>query len=132
MFLDHMTERQQAALLHFAYKVMRAGGALEAEVRAPMEAICKQARPSVGPEPTSIDSLAELFDQRTPRVAMFLELVGMAYSTEDLGRPDQSQLLQAIAHAFCFDNRDVSAMYAWVERQFSLVQEASKLMEERA
>ena len=131
MFVDYMTDKQQAALLHFAYEVMRADGVVEAEERAQMEVIRKQIRPGVEPEPISIDLLAELFDQRTPRVALFLELIGMAYSNEDLD-PDQSQLLQAIAHALCFDDRDVSAMYSWVERQFSLVQEASELMEERA
>ena len=84
MFVDYMTDKQQAALLHFAYEVMRADGALEAEERTQMEVIRKQIRPGVEPEPISIDSLAELFDQRLPRVALFLELIGMAYSNEDL------------------------------------------------
>ena len=96
-----------------------------------MELIQKQIRPGVEPEPIPIDSLAELFDQRAPRVALFLELVGMAYSNEDVDQ-HQSRLLQGVANALCFDHRDVSAMYSWVERQFSLVRQAYALMEDRA
>ena len=131
MFVDYMTDKQQAALLHFAHEVMRADGALDAEERAQMEVIRVQVRPGVEPEPIPIDSLLKLFDQRAPRVALFLELLGMAYSNEDVD-PHQSRLLQAVADALRFDDRDVPAMYSWVERQFSLVREAYALMEERA
>ena len=131
MFVDKMTDKQQAALLHFAHEVMMADGVLEADERAQMDVIRKQLRPGVEPEPIPIDSLDELFDQRAPRVALFLELVGMAYSNENLD-PHQSQLLQVVADALRFDDRDVSTMYSWVERQFSLVREAADLMKERA
>ncbi len=128
MFVQYLSERQQAALLHYSYELMRADNVVEAEERVHLDVLRSQARPGVEAEDIPISELADLFEDRLSRVALLLELVGMGFVDEQF-TPEESALIGKIAAALEIGHDDLKSIESWVKRQLELVEEARDLME---
>ena len=128
MFVQYLSERQQAALLHYSYEMMRADNIVEAEERVQLDVLRSQARPGVEAEDVPIGELADLFEDRLSRVALLLELVGMG-SVDGQFTPEESALVGRVAAALEIGRDDLKSIESWVKRQLELVEEARELME---
>ena len=128
MFLELLSERQQAVLLHYAHEVMRADTAVKREEQALIETLRAQSRSGVEPEVVPIPDLADVFLAQKGRVAFLLELIGMAY-VDQAYATSESRLIGDIAEALDFDKDQLATLESWVQRQFALVQEARLLIE---
>ena len=128
MFVQYLSERQQAALLHYSYEMMRADNVVEAEESLHLDVLRSQARPGVEAEDIAIGELPDLFEDRLSRVALLLELVGMGYVDEKFTAAE-SALIGEIATALEVGDDDLESIESWVKRQLELVEEARDLME---
>ena len=127
MFVQYLNERQQGVLLHYADRIMRVDGAIDAEEMVHIDMLREQAAPGAKAEDVPIAELPRMFEDRSSRVAFLLELVGMGYANEAFD-PCESELVQEVAAAFSLDT-DLDDMESWVRRQLLLTREARELME---
>ena len=128
MFVQYLSERQQAALLHYSYEMMRADNVVEAEESVHLDVLRSQARPSVEAEDIPIGELPDLFEDRLSRIALLLELVGMGFVDEKF-TAEESSLIGRLAAALEIGYDDLTSIESWVRRQLELVEEARDLME---
>lgn len=127
MFVQYLNERQQGVLLHYADRVMRVDGAIDAKEMVHIDALREQAAPGAKAEDLPPKELPRVFEDRSSRIAFLLELVGMGYANEAFD-PKQSELVGAVAEAFSLDT-DMDDVESWVKRQLLLTREARELME---
>lgn len=127
MFVHHLNPDQQAALLHYAYKVMSVDGASNAVEREHYNLLRSQAS-GVSPEEVAPDDLKKLFDTRESRIVMLLELEGLCLMDGELA-PEEAHWIDEIARALGIDDHEVRTIRAWVERKDDLVKEACDMME---
>ena len=127
MFVQYLNERQQGVLLHYADRVMRVDGVLDAEEMVHIDMLREQAVPGTKAEDLPVAELPQVFEDRSSRIAFLLELVGMGYANEAFD-PRQSELVGAVAAAFSLDS-DMDDVESWVRRQLLLTREARELME---
>jgi hypothetical protein len=128
MFVEQLSRRQQAVLLHYADRIFRVDGVthpLESEHMAVLE---RQVEPDVVPDAVDIEELPSFFVDRRGRVAFFLEVMAMGYVDDDFD-PDESVLLHKIAKALAIEN-ELPIFRSWMARQLLLLKEASLLMED--
>ena len=128
MFVQYLSDRQQAALLHYSYEVMRADRAVEAEESVHLEMLRSQVRPGTEAEDVPVDELADLFEDRLTRMALLFELVGMAF-VDDQFSEGESELVGTLARALEIGDQDLASIVSWVKRQLALAEEARSLME---
>lgn len=127
MFVEWLSYKQQAALLHYAHEMMVADGVMDAEEQVYMDVLRKQVRPGVEAESLPIEDLASTFDRRPSRVALYLELTGMGYANEHFD-PHQSSLLRKIAEVLALSDNDVETVNSWVVDLLLLMKKARNLM----
>lgn len=127
MFVQYLNERQQGVLLHYADRVMRVDGAIDAKEMVHIDTLREQAVPGTKAEDLPVAELPRVFEDRSSRIAFLLELVGMGYANEAFD-PKQSELVGAVAEAFSLDT-DMDDVESWVRRQLLLTREARELME---
>jgi len=128
MFVQYLSDRQQAALLHYCYEVMRADKAIEAEESVHLEILRSQVRPGIEAEDVPLGELAVLFEDRLTRMALLFELVGMGF-VDDQFSEGESELISKLATALEVGNEDLDSIVSWVKRQLALAEEARGLME---
>ena len=127
MFVQYLSERQQAILLHYAQEILRADGIVEAVERAHLEILLAQVKPGVEPEDLSMEDVAGAFDVREGRIAFLLELIGTAHADKDYS-PGEFALVMQLAEALGLGADDVARAESWVKRQLLLVDEALEHM----
>ena len=127
MFVQYLSESQQAALLHYSYEMMRADNVVKAEEHAYLDTLRSQSHPGVQATDVPISELASLFEDRFSRIVLLLELVGMGHADETF-TPHESNLVCEIAAALDIGKRDIENIRSWVQRQLLLVEEAHELM----
>ena len=127
MFVQYLNERQQGVLLHYADRVMRVDGAIDAEEMVHIDVLREQAAPGTKAEDLPLEELPRVFEDRSSRVAFLLELVGMGY-VNDAFDPRESELVGRVAAAFSLES-DMDDVESWVRRQLLLTREARELME---
>ena len=128
MFVQYLTERQQSALLHYAYEVIRADSSVDAKELNRLDVLRAQTQPGVQAEDVAIEDLPDLFDDRMSRLALLFEVIGMGYADEEFD-PQESKLINAMAKALAIEEDEVLNIVSWVRRQLLLVKEAHRLME---
>lgn len=126
MFVQYLNERQQGALLHYADRIMRVDGVIDAKEMVHIETLRDQA-PGVKAEDLTIEELPRVFEDRSSRIAFLLELVAMGYVNEAFD-PSESELVGRVAAAFSLGS-DMDDVESWVRRQLLLTREARELME---
>ena len=127
MFIQYLSERQQAALLHYSYEMMRADNVVDPSESVHLETLRAQARDGVEAEDVPVDELGNLFEDRLSGVVFLLELVGMGH-VDDKFNAAESQLVAEMASALGLAD-DIPSIESWVRRQLLLVREAHELME---
>lgn len=128
MFVENLTRRQQAVLLHYAEQIMTVDGSSHPKESEHLAVLQRQVEPEVRPEAVEIEELPKLFGDRRSRVSFFIEVTGMGYVDDDFD-PDESRLLHEIAAALMIED-DMPVFRSWVSRQLLLVKEANLLMED--
>ena len=128
MFVQHLSERQQSVLLHYAYEMACADGSVAADELVQLDVLREQARPGVKAAAVPLDELAALFDDRVSRVAFLLEVVGMGYANDEFD-PAESRLANDLTNALAVGDGVLDEIKSWVTRQLSLLREAQQLME---
>ena len=128
MFVQYLTERQQSALLHYAYEVIRADNSVDPRELNRLDVLRDQAEPGVQAEDVAIEDLPELFDDRMSRLALLFEVIGMGYADERFD-PRESEFINTIAKALAIEDDELLEVTSWVKRQLLLVKEAHQLME---
>lgn len=128
MFLNRLTEAQQGALLSLATQLMTADGKQLPEEIALLDALRQQMAPTVRPAQATNGDLLGLFVTRPARVALMLELLGMALVDSEYHATEQA-FVTAIANVLGVSESELSDMESWVRRQFALVREAEQFME---
>lgn len=126
MFVQYLNERQQGALLHYADRIMRVDGVIDAKEMVHIETLRDQA-PGVKAEDLGVEELPRVFEDRSSRIAFLLELVAMGYVNEAFD-PTESELVGRVAAAFSLES-DMDDVESWVRRQLLLTREARELME---
>ena len=127
MFVHYLSERQQAALLHYSYEVMRIDNVADPSESVHLEVLRAQAREGVEAEDVPTSELADLFEDRMSGVVLLLELVGMGYVDESFSAAE-STLVLAVASVLGLAD-DLPSIESWVKRQMLLVNEAREIME---
>ncbi len=128
IFVQYLNERQQGALLHYAYEMVRADGRVAASEQVVLGDIRSQMRSGVEAEYVPIADLAGLFEDRLTRIAFMLEIVGVAY-VDDSAHAAESALTRDIATALELGEDDIQQAESWVALQMAHVQQAYRLME---
>ena len=127
MFVQYLNERQQGVLLHYADRIMRIDGVIDAKEMVHIDMLREQAVPGAKAEDLAEEELAQVFEDRSSRIAFLLELVGMGYVNEAFD-PRESELVGRVAAAFALES-DMDDVESWVRRQLLLTREARDLME---
>lgn len=127
MFVNNLNPRQQECLLGLSKLLVEADGSLsekESEILAVIESQCET---SVAVVEDPLSALGEYFEDNSSKVALMLELVGIAYADSEYHEAEQA-LIKKIAGLLNVSFDLLSDIEKWVERQFALVQEAKELM----
>ena len=127
MFVQYLNERQQGVLLHYADRIMRIDGVIDAKEMVHIDMLREQAVPGAKAEDLAEEELGQVFEDRSSRIAFLLELVGMGYVNEAFN-PRESELVGRVAAAFGLES-DMDDVESWVRRQLFLTREARDLME---
>ena len=127
MFVQYLNERQQGVLLHYADRLMRVDGVIDAKEMVHIDTLREQASPGATAQDLPVADLPHVFEDRSSRIAFLLELVGMGYANEAFD-PKQSSLVADVSTALSLEG-DLDDVESWVKRQFLLVREARGLME---
>jgi len=127
MFVQNLSERQQAALLHYAREIMVADNAFDPAESLHMEVLRTQVRPGVESEAVPMDQLRDLFSDRPSRIILLLELIGMGYANEEFD-VRESELVNKIASSLDAETDTLENIKSWVKRQLLLLKEAQELM----
>lgn len=128
MFVQYLSERQQAALLHYSSEMMRADNVVDPAESVHLDVLRSQTRPGVAAEDIPIRELSGVFEDRRSRIALLLELVGMGLVDENFTAAE-SALVARLATALEVGDGDLGSIESWVRRQLDLVEEALDLME---
>ena len=128
VFVEYLDERQQSALLHYAYEVMCADKRIDAGEQLLMDTLRAQTLPGVEAEDVALADLGDLFEDRLTRMALLLELIGVGY-VDDSFSPSESGLIWQVAVALQVQREELQKVESWVGRQMALVREARDLME---
>ncbi|BDT59693.1 hypothetical protein MasN3_31870 [Massilia varians] len=128
MFLNRLSEVQQGALLSFATQLMSADGKQAAEELALLKTLRQQMASTVSPVQVRSGDLPGMFASRSDRVALMLELLGMALVDAEYHETEQA-FVSGIANSLDIGKEELSQMENWVRRQFALVREAEQFME---
>ena len=127
MFVQYLNERQQGVLLHYADRIMRIDGVIDAKEMVHIDMLREQAVPGAKAEDLAEEEMGQVFEDRSSRIAFLLELVGMGYVNEAFD-PRESELVGRVAAAFGLES-DMDDVESWVRRQLLLTREARDLME---
>ena len=133
MFLSALDDLEKTAFLALADAVIQADYHLAPQEETMLSAM----RAEMGlPEPAEVPEMdigtaASVIDSRRSRVAVMLELAGLAYSDGEI-HAEEEILLARIGAAFGFTDDELLAQREWVMRQLALASEAKVMMMEGA
>ncbi|WP_130300773.1 MULTISPECIES: DNA repair protein [unclassified Duganella] len=129
MFLDKLTEAQQGVVLSLTTTLMNADGKVTPQETALLDTLRQQMRSSVTPAKVELSELPTVFPTRAARIAMLLELLGMALIDNEY-HVNEQDFISAIGNALQISQTELVEMESWVRRQFALVREAEHFMED--
>lgn len=131
MFLTLLTEKQKAAFLTLAKRLIESDAHLSLEGQNLIEIMSREMGfpPGLDIQLGEIADALHEFDSRKARVAVLLELLGLAHSDGDYGT-EEKHLIGQIATAFQISKEEVSVMENWALRQLALAYEATQFFSE--
>lgn len=131
MFIGNLNRHQQSVFLGFAEQVVAADGIVSSEEEAMMTIIKSQMLPDIVKEEAEVQEIRNIFDTKSARASMILELFGLAYADQDDHSYDsEKKIIQDVASACCISEMELSDMESWVVHQLALVREANQFMGE--
>lgn len=126
MFLYDLTENQKAAFLSLSKQLIGADERLAPD-EATLLGLMKREMGFDGNPAFDKKNVTELlaeFDSRNAKVAVLLELMGVACSLGEYSR-DQAPLIEEVASAFAISEEELLTMENWILRQMALNREAA-------
>jgi uncharacterized tellurite resistance protein B-like protein len=132
MFLILLTEKQKTAFLALAGRLIESDARLcpeEQNLRELMNREMGFSRELVV-QSREITEVLHEFDSRKAKVAVLLELLGLAYSDGDYGK-EEKHLIEQIAAEFEISKEEVLAMENWALRQLALAYESTQFFSEK-
>ncbi len=128
MFVTNLNPVQQGALLKLAEMVAHADGQLWQEQKTILETLRFQCSNPQTIDSLDLPNLTSIFESRRDKVALMLELIGVAHANGDYHELEKGLIFE-IAEALELDSISIKDMENWVVRQLILVREANILME---
>lgn len=126
MFIGILNESQQASLLNLAREIAEVDGVLHDNEITILENLKQQ----ISPKATEIKTgeLPDEFDTHQSKIALLLELIGIAFADSDY-QSKEKQIIDRAAQSLGISQDLVTKLEDWVSRQLSLVREAYEIME---
>ncbi|QQP87509.1 TerB family tellurite resistance protein [Skermanella sp. TT6] len=133
MFLSALDDLEKTAFLALADAVIQADYHLAPQEETMLSAMrAEMGLPELAEVPEmDIRTAASVIDSRRSRVAVMLELAGLAYSDGEV-HAEEEILLSRIGAEFGFTDDELLAQREWVMRQLALASEAKVMMMEGA
>ncbi|MBA4500869.1 TerB family tellurite resistance protein [Marinobacterium marinum] len=128
MFISFLNKDQQGILLSLSKKIINIDGVVEAQELALYDSIVAQCEADVEPKEMKLDSIADYFSSQKEKIALLLELVGVAHADENYHELERN-IINDISEALFIDSSLLEDMESWVHRQFILMKEARIFME---
>lgn len=128
MFIQMLDEKQQSILLALTHKMAHADGAFAPEEKARIQAIQDQ-MPGVKPLEMALSDISAIFATKQAKVAMLIELTGVAMADETIADEENTLLLE-VAKSLAIDADELDEITSWVSRAFYLFREVQSFMEE--
>ena len=129
MFLTQLTPPQQDAFLQLAAQLIAIDGEIHPDEQEMLARLAIGAVDWVPQDVQSLPALLLVFDDHRSRVAMLLELIGLAYADTEY-RQEERDFIADLARRTGISEARLAMMEAWVIRQLALSQEGLKLLEE--
>jgi len=132
MFLTLLTETQKTAFLALAKRLIESDERLSLEGENLMEIMKREMGfpREIVVRPGEITEVLHEFNSRKARVAVLLELLGLAHSDGDYGK-EEKRLIEQTAAGFEISEEEVLAMENWALRQLALAYEATRFFSEK-
>ncbi len=135
MFVAMLSTEQRRAFMACARRLVAADGCVVREERAALAALAvEMGSPRPGdPDLEALDgldesALAALFDSRRARVAVLLELLGLARSDHEFSL-DEKSFVTVMAHEMGLDAAELARLDAWAEEHERQLAAAFALMQ---
>jgi uncharacterized tellurite resistance protein B-like protein len=129
MFIDKLDAKQQGALLGLAAQLIAADGNIAKEESILLNVLRTQMFDGVTPYQASINDLPRIFQSTSARVALLLELIGIAHADAEY-HITEKDIISRIAISLKVSGTKMADMESWVCRQFALMREANQFMED--
>lgn len=115
MFIHLLDKKQQATLLALAHKMAQADEVLAPEEKARIQAIQDQ-MPGIEPLEMTLSDIATIFTTKQAKVAMLIELTGVAMADETIADEENTLLLE-VAKSLAIEANELDEIISWVSRQ---------------
>jgi hypothetical protein len=132
MFLTLLNDRQKTAFLALAGRVIRSDARLSLDENGLRDLINREMGlpRDLAIQPAEIKDVVKEFDSRNPRIAVLLELLGLAYSNGDCSK-ESKRMIEQIAAEFAVSDSELLAMENWALRQLALACEATEFFSQK-
>ena len=128
MFIQMLSQRQQAIFLALAHKMAHVDGVYAPEEKNRIQALREQMA-GIEPDEIQLAELASIFTTKQTKVAMLIELASIAMADESIA-DEENTLLREISKALAIDPGELDEIVSWVSRAFYLFREVQSFMEE--
>ena len=128
MFLNMLDIDEKRAFALLAEKMIEADGIVVGREEAVLASLKAEMGVSGSEDDDrSNEELAKVFKDKRSRVAVLLELFGLAYTDTDFALGEQS-LIASVAQDMSFESDEIVALEQWVQDYVALVRRAMVLM----
>ncbi|MCG9714956.1 TerB family tellurite resistance protein [Shewanella insulae] len=128
MFIQKLSKSQQSIFLTLANELMSVDGDISTKEVALLDFYKSQMEGDVKPSAYEPSAICGLFENKTSKIAMLLELIGLGHADGDYDNEEQS-FIRKLARMIELDDSDVQQCESWVSKQIALISEANSMME---
>lgn len=130
MFIQNLNEMQQQALLSLSNQIISVDGNIDEREIAMLNTLRSRCNSTLSIDVhVKPEQLRDIFETKIQKTSFMLELIGMAFADNDYGN-EEKLFLSEIANVLDISEVQLEDLENWVQRQFILVQEANRFMEE--
>ncbi len=130
MFIQNLNEIQQHALLSLSNQIVSVDGNIDEREIAMLNTLRSRCNSTLNNDiHVKPEQLRGMFETKIQKTSFMLELIGMAFADHDYGS-EEKLFLSEIANILDISEVQLEDFENWVQRQFILVQEANRFMEE--
>ncbi len=128
MFVERLSLEQQNVLITLSTGLISVDGVIDKREKALIESIKIQCHSEAKNIEFEYSNLEKLFESTESKVALLLELIGLAHADHEYHKEEQS-FIKEVATSLLISEELQGDMENWVTRQMLLVKEANSFME---